>query len=382
MIDKIRESSTSQSVAGFATRTHRRFAGKRLLQLAVLVIVLAVIYWALIASDRYVSEAHVVVDRTDLGSSQTMDFGALITGTRGNYDLLLLRDHLLSIDMLRKLDEKLDLRAHYSDSSHDILSRLWGADVPLERFHEYYLSRVSADVDDFSGVLKIRVQAYTPEFAQTVSRELVAEGEKFLNEIAHRLAREQVLFVEEQVDQMGLRVRKTRGALLQFQNAKGLVSPQGAVETLAAITARIEGQVSELKAKRQAMLGYLSPNAPDITQVDFQIKALEQQKKEEEVRLTSTKGQALNRVVEEYQRLQLEAEFAQDVYRTALVALEKGRVEATRTLKKLTIVQSPTLPEYPLEPRRLYNIIVFALGALLLAGIAHLLGAIIRDHKD
>ncbi|MCA8917368.1 MAG: chain-length determining protein, partial [Planctomycetes bacterium] len=100
MIDKIRESSTSQSVAGFATRTHRRFAGKRLLQLAVLVIVLAVIYWALIASDRYVSEAHVVVDRTDLGSSQTMDFGALITGTRGNYDLLLLRDHLLSIDML------------------------------------------------------------------------------------------------------------------------------------------------------------------------------------------------------------------------------------------------------------------------------------------
>ena len=135
-------------------------------------------------------------------------------------------------------------------------------------------------------------------------------------------------------------------------------------------------------AKRQAMLGYLSPNAPDITQVDFQIKALEQQKKEEEVRLTSTKGQALNRVVEEYQRLQLEAEFAQDVYRTALVALEKGRVEATRTLKKLTIVQSPTLPEYPLEPRRLYNIIVFALGALLLAGIAHLLGAIIRDHKD
>ena len=112
------------------------------------------------------------------------------------------------------------------------------------------------------------------------------------------------------------------------------------------------------------------------------VKALEQQKKEEELRLTSTKGQALNRVVEEYQRLQLEAEFAQDVYRTAIVALEKGRVEATRTLKKLTIVQSPTLPEYPLEPRRIYNIVVFALGALLLAGIAHLLGAIIRDHKD
>ena len=160
------------------------------------------------------------------------------------------------------------------------------------------------------------------------------------------------------------------------------MSPQGAVETLATIAARIESQVSELKARRQAMLGYLSLDAPDIAQIDFQIKALEQQKREEESRLTSTKGKALNRIVEEYQRLQLEAEFAQDVYRTAIVALEKGRVEATRTLKKLTIVQSPTLPEYPLEPRRVYNIVVVALGALLLAGIAHLLGAIIRDHKD
>lgn len=382
MIDKMRESSTAQSIAGFAKRTHKRLAGRRLLQLAALTIAMAVAYWGLVASDRYVSEADVVVDRTDLSGSPSMDFGALLTGSKGNHDLLLLREHLLSVDMLKKLDEQLDLRGHYSESSHDVLSRLRGDDIPLERFHEYYLSRVSADVDDFSGVLKIRVQAYTPEFAQKISTELVAEGEHFLNEIAHRLAREQVAFIEEQVEQMGKRVRNARSAVVQFQNAKGLVSPQGTVETLAAISARIEGQISDLKAKRQAMLGYLSPNAPDIAQVDFQIRALDQQKKEEEIRLTSTKGQALNRVVEEYQRLQLEAEFAQDVYHTAIVALEKGRIEATRTLKKLTIVQSPTLPEYPLEPRRLYNITVFVLAALLVAGIVHLLDAIIRDHKD
>ena len=89
-----------------------------------------------------------------------------------------------------------------------------------------------------------------PEFAQNCERELVAEGEKFSNEIAHRLAREPVRFIEEQVEQIGQRVRKTRGALLQFK--RGVFFAPGAVETLAAITARIEGQVSELKAKRQA----------------------------------------------------------------------------------------------------------------------------------
>ena len=90
----------------------------------------------------------------------------------------------------------------------------------------------------------------------------------------------------------------------------------------------------------------------------------------------------LNSTVEEYQRLQMNAEFAQDVYKTALAALERGRIEASRTLKKVIMLQSPTTPQYSLEPRRLYNTIVFILLMLLLAGVAHLLAAIVRDHKD
>jgi len=78
----------------------------------------------------------------------------------------------------------------------------------------------------------------------------------------------------------------------------------------------------------------------------------------------------------------MEAGFTQDVYKTALIALEKGRVEAIRTLKKVSLLQTPTLPEYALEPRRLYNTLVFTLVALMLAGIVQLLMAIMRDHKD
>jgi capsular polysaccharide transport system permease protein len=78
----------------------------------------------------------------------------------------------------------------------------------------------------------------------------------------------------------------------------------------------------------------------------------------------------------------MNAEFAQDVYKSALLALEKGRVEATRNIKKVSVLQSPTEPQYPLEPRRIYNTFVFILVTLLIAGIVHLLAAIIRDHKD
>ena len=221
-----------------------------------------------------------------------------------------------------------------------------------------------------------------PEMSQAITGALVEEGERFMNEIAHRLARDQVVFLEKQVSEMSERVLKARRALVDFQNAKGFLSPQAAAETLTGIMARLEAELTQLKASRETMLGYLSPTAPDVAQINLQIGAIENQLRLERARLTSPKGGTLNRTVEEYQRLEMEAMFAQDVYKTALTALEKGRIEATRNLKKVSIVQSPTLPQYPMEPRRTYNIVVFALSVVVLAGIVQLLAAIIRDHQD
>jgi capsular polysaccharide transport system permease protein len=365
---------------GILAALRRRWA----LSGVVVAIALAALYWGLIASDRYVSEARIVINRTDLASGATMDFATLLIGGggAGGHDQLLLRDHLLSIDMLNKLDDKLKLRAHYSNTDRDLISRLGKAEFNQELFHKYFLSRIDVALDPIAGVLVINSQAYSIDMAHAITTMMVEEGERFMNEMAHRLAREQVEFLEKQLGSLSDRVSKARQAVVDYQNSKGLVSPQRTVESLGAIVGRLEGALSEQKARRQAMLGYLSKDAPDIAQINLQIDAIGQQIAEEQARLASPKAGALNRALEEFQRLQLEAEFAQDVYRTALVALEKGRVEATRTLKKVSVLQSPTLPQYPLEPRRLHNFVLFGLGTLLFAGIAHLIVTIVRDHKD
>jgi capsular polysaccharide transport system permease protein len=353
-----------------------------LLVVSVLVIALAMVYWGLLASDRFVSETHVVVDRTDLQPSTGMDFASLVTGGRSNHDMLLLRDHLRSIDILQKLESRLKLRAHYSDKQRDLLSRMWFRDASQEFFHQHYLSRTSIEVDELAGILRIRAQAYDAITAHAIASTLISEGEAFMNEMAHRLAREQVAFLEQQVSKSGDQALQARRSLIDYQNKTGLISPLAKAESLVAIAGRMEAQISELKARRAAMMGYLSPQAPDVAQLNLQIAALERQLVEDQGRLASPKGGILNKQVEEYQRLEFGATFAQDVYRTSLVALERGRVEAGRTLKKVSVVQSPTLAEYPLEPRRIYNVIVFALTVLALAGIAHLLAAIVRDHQD
>lgn len=365
----------------FSLRSMRKHP---LLAIALVTTLLAALYWLFIASDRYVSEARVVIQRTDLPGGQTMDFASLLGGANSGSrsDQLLLREHLMSVDLLTKLDAKLDLRGHYSNSRRDPLSRLWFEDASIEWFHRHYLSRVSVNLDEYAGVLVIQAQAYDPRMAQAIASQLVQEGEQTMNRLAHQLAQAQVQFLEQQVASLHQRVLQTRRAVLDFQDKKGLVSPQASAESITAIVARLESQRAELQTQRSALQAYLVPQHPSIVLLDQQITAIQQQIAQEQNKLASAGGKTLNRTVEAFQRLEMEASFAQDVYKTALIALEKGRVEATRTLKKMSLLQAPSLPEYPLQPNRFYNLLVFAIVALLMAGVMHLLLAIVKDHTD
>jgi len=356
----------------------------RILSATFVVSLLAIVYWSVVASDRYVSEAHVIIQSTDLSSGQGMDFSSVLGNFGGGSgeDQLLLRDYLLSVDMLNKLDERLDLRDHFSDSSRDPLSRMWDKDAPLEWFHSYYLSRVSVEYDGNAGVLIIQAQGYDAQMAHAIASMLVEEGERYMNVMAHRLAQEQVVFLEEQVADLNERVILARQTALDYQNEKGMVSPQGTAENLAGIINALVAKLTELQTQRKTMLSYLRPGSAQLVEIDQKIYAIQKQIRQEKSQLASPEGEALNQRIEEYKRLQLNAEFATDLYKTALISLEKGRIEATRILKKVSIIQYPTSPQYPLQPRRIYNTVVFILAVLLIAGILHLVTAIIRDHRD
>lgn len=366
-------------------RAHFSLAHARriVLALALAVSVLSAGYWLLIASDRYVSEAHVLVQKTGLPGATPTDFGSLLTGNSVNHaDQMVLRDHLLSVDMLRKLDEQLHLRKHYSDWHIDPLSRLWFEDTSIEKYHEYFLKRVRIDYDDYSGLLVIRAQAFDPKTAQAIVSMMIAEGEKFMNDNDHALARAQVDFLEGETARMSQRNMAARSAVLAFQNKEGIVSPEATVQAISGIITQLEARKSALETQLRSLESYLVPDHPSVVSTRQEIAAIDQQISDERKRLAANTGTALNSTAEKFQRLQMEAAFTQQLYQSTLAALEKGRIDAMRTVKKVSIMQSATLPEYSTEPRRVHNAVMVAAISFLLAGIAILLIAIVRDHID
>lgn len=348
----------------------------------LLSIVVVGCYWGFWASDRYVSEANVVLESPQIAPPE-LNFQSLMTGGgNNNGDMLLLRDYLLSVDMLRKADQELDLREHYAQSDIDYFSRLSAVELPIEEFHEYYLKRTSVELDDYAGVLRIKVDAFDAEKAHALANFLLREGERHMNDMGQRLAEEQVNFLEKQVKKQAQQFDKARDALIEYQNENGLVSPTGTVESISSVVASLEGELAKLKAKKSALLSYQSQRSSEVQRVEAEIRALTEQINWEQARMAQQSGGALNVISSEYQELELRAQFAQESYSGALMALENTRIEAARKLKQVSVLQSPTLPEYPQEPRRLYNTVVFAIIAILAGLILQMLVLIVKDHKD
>lgn len=347
------------------------------------VCLLCIFYW-LFSSDRYVSEATILIQNTEQISTPSLDITTLLSGmsSPNKSDQLILSEYLLSVDMLQKLDKTLNLRDHYSDSRWDFASRMWLGKYYLEWFYRYYLSRVTVTYNEMTGVLRIQAQAYDPDTAHKIAQLLVQDGEKFMNEMNHELARVQVEFLEKQVIQAQTQVLNASKDLLNFQNKKGIVSPKATIESIHTIIAKLEGQRTELQTQIASLPCSLNKDHPTRKSLEQSLVAVERQIIQEQIKLASTNGNTLNILMEQEQLLQLELKFKQDLYQTSLLALEKGKMDVSRTLKQVSILQHPVFPEYALQPKRIYGIIITISVFLLFLGITNLLKLIILDHVD
>ena len=80
MIDHFKKTRLAQLSARTFGWLHREMAPallrRRIIGAAVVFSALSAVYWAFIASDRYVSEAHVIIQRTDFAGGPNLDFSS------------------------------------------------------------------------------------------------------------------------------------------------------------------------------------------------------------------------------------------------------------------------------------------------------------------
>lgn len=354
------------------------------LLLIALPLLLTAIYYLAFAADRYVSESVLTVRQANQDQSQIPGSALLLAGVTppSREETLYLQQYIHSLDLLKRLDTQFDLRTHYESESLDPFYRLWHG-TSQEHFLDYYRSRVEVHFNDLASLLTVRVQGFEPTFAQKLNTAILEDSERFVNAFSQRMAREQMSFAETEMKGASDRLQQAKAEVLAFQTKHKLLDPLAQAQASGTLTAELQATLARQEAELRAARTYLNDDSYQIRALRSQAEATRAQLDVERLRATSGRnGERLNALAAQFQDLVLQAGFAEDTYKLALASVENARIDASRKLRSLVVIEPPSLPETAIYPRRIYNLVTLLVVSLLLYGIARLVIATIREHLD
>ncbi|MGI9283607.1 MAG: hypothetical protein ACR2PX_28865 [Endozoicomonas sp.] len=341
---------------------------------------LCTIYYTLIASDRYVSQASFLIERSDSGGGSIEGLSLFGVTPQASNDQRILETFIQSPDMLNYLDQKLGLKQHYMESA-DWISRL-SPSASQEDFLDFYRSHINVRYNDTNGMLDMEVQGFEPEFTKQITDLILIKSESFVNEISHNMANEQLKFVRSEVELAEQRLKDFTRRLLNFQNETGLLSVEEQGVALSGIMNELQAELVRNQTEFQTLTSYLNKNSAQVIALQQRIRALQSQITTEKDKLVDSGTTSLNDLAARQQELQLDLDLATQAYTSALVALESTRTEASRKLKQLVVVSSPYQAQDAKYPRVAYSLTNILLILLMLFALARMIRATVYEHRD
>lgn len=363
---------------------NNRSALQAYLLMVIIPLIVVILYLLVFAQGRYLTDATVVVKEVGEISTQTTGgLGALLgVNSTSVEDSQYLKAFVQSRDLVEKLDQKLNLKQAFQGNGTDPIFEL-SEDASMEELVKYYNQRVKVNLDEQANLLHLSVEGFSPEFSLKLNQEILRESEQFVNDISQDVAKDQLVFATDQLNEALENLTASREALIDYQNQNQMFDPQAQAMAVAQIVNQLESNLAQLRTEERTLLSYLNPTAPQVVALRSQIQSVQKQIQDEKSKLTSPgNAEKLNRSAADFESLKAQVEFNTDLYKLALASLEKARLEAVRKLKNLVVITSPRLAQDALYPRVGYIAFSAFLLLNLFFGIVMLVRSVIREHKE
>lgn len=350
----------------------------------VIPFVLVTFYYVAIASDIYVSESKFIlrVQQRQGGSA----LGSLLQGTalsgltKTTDDAYAVAEYIESRDAMRYVDTRMPLRGVFGDGAIDRVARFAGldGDQSNEALFKYFGRHVVPSLDMSSSIITLTVRAFQGPQAQALNEYLLQAAEQLVNQLNERAHRDAVASAQAAVTAAEQRAQAAETALAGYRNKHLVMDPerQSALELdkLARLQQElllIQTQISQLKAS--------APESPQLQWLGAKAATLQSAIATAQNGIAGQQS-SLAGLARTYSSVQLEREFAQRQYASALASLEQARLEAKNNRVYLDRIEQPSLPDASYEPRRLHHVLATLGLGLLAFAVLSLMANAVKEH--
>jgi len=351
--------------------------------IVVLPTLVTAIYFLLIASPRYVSEARFIVRAG--AQEQPSSLGVALQGvglSATATDAFAVHEYIKSRDALVQVGQQVDIAKMLAAESADPLSRYprpWES-RSNEALFKNFQRFVTVGYETSTGISTLRVEAFNPRDSQRAAQALLEGGERLVNRLNDRAAARSVQDAERTVQEAEFRLNAIQGRLTNYRNREGIIDPTLSATEGSSMIGQLLSSVATLRAER-AELASQAPQSPQLPLIDARIAAFERQVTIERNKIAGDQG-SLATKISGYEALALEREFADRALGAASASLDSARLDARRQKLYLERVVNPGMPDRPAEPKRLMAILAVLISTMLVYGIGWLVWAGLREHRQ
>lgn len=338
----------------------------------ILPFIAATAYMWTFARDRYISRAEFSIRTNEVESAMEMLGGlAQLSGGSSSSDSEVLYNYMQSQDMVVKVQEKLDLGRIWGEvpeHKDPVFTYHGGGDIEGMLSYWQRMVKISKSND---GILKLQVQAFTPQDAQDIARIIFDENQRMINELSAIAREDSTRYAREEMEEATAQLRESRLSLNRFRNTTQIIDPTVAIQSQMAVMNSLQEQLAKILVERGTLQQTAPAQDPRIQQINRRIEVIEAQIEAERNKLGQSQSDGdgsrpFADLLGQFEELQVDQGFAERRYIAALAAYDAAVAESRRKTRYLGAYVSPTLAQSAELPNRALN----AFFVLLLSFIA------------
>jgi capsular polysaccharide transport system permease protein len=354
--------------------------------LMVLLPVLGVsLFYGLLASDQYSAEIRFSVRQA---VEPIIDDDALTILAKGlavnavGREPYMVANYVRSRNIVEQLDQHEWLRSLYAKPAIDFFTRFNRQDSD-ERLWKYWQRMVNVSVDRVSGLVTIRVLAFTPDDALTLVKAIQASAERMIDQSSLRARTDELRLAEEDLSRARQRYVDALLALRQVREDERTVDLEKTISATAETLISAMREKLALEQDRNVDLRILSRSAPQLQVLNQRLQALDDQV--EAINRSLTSRNEMDRTaadsISRFEHGELERRFSEKLLEISQASYERARLEAERQHIYLTTVVDPVKPDKAEYPKRLGTIALVSICAIVTWSITLLVIAAIKNHE-